>query len=96
MENETARNPDHGNPAGAGGMNHYQKLGVFVVRCIGAAIAAYGLPGPIMYFLAGSRGWTTHGESSTALLLSCIPIIIGSLIITLSRPMGTLLGKGLD
>jgi len=79
-------------------MNKFQKAAIFLIRLLGCLCILFGISG-LAYsaILAVSqdvgRGGITTGYS---LMSGAFYLILGLILIFLSRPLGSLLGKGLD
>ena len=79
-------------------MNRFQKAAIFLVRLLGSVCLLFGVSG-LAYsgILTVSqdvgRGGMTNGYS---LMSGAFYLILGVVLLFLSRPLGKLLGKGLD
>jgi len=78
-------------------MNAYQKTATFVLRIAGCALAAIGAMG-LIYVVAAVRatGQAPSTDSSDRLVASLVWLGGGLVMLLFSKPIGRLLGRGLD
>jgi len=77
-------------------MNHYQKLGTVLVRGAGFAALALGLMGLLYGAVLLARGATLTAEQAERFGSSVWYVAFGLVLLLLGRPLGRLLGRGLD
>lgn len=80
-------------------MNHYAKLATVVTRLVGALLTLIGVMGMVFWFVGGLLLDKTSPElawQSARVLSAAIFLIVGILIYIAGKPVGRLIGKGLD
>lgn len=77
-------------------MNHYQKVAIVLVRGAGAAAVAVGLLGFVYGTALVARGTSLSPEQAERFGSSVWYIVFGLVLFLLGRPLGRLLGRGLD
>ena len=77
-------------------MSHYQKLATMLVRGAGIAALALGLLGLIYGAVLHARGVSLTAEQAERFGASVWYVVIGLLLFLLGRPLGRLIGRGLD
>ena len=77
-------------------MNTYQKTAIFVLRIAGCALAIVGAMGLIYFLARRAAGQSPSADLSDRLLASIVYLGCGLLVLFLSKPIGRLLGRGLD
>ena len=77
-------------------MNHYQKLATVLIRCAAAGSIALGLLGLIYGAALVARGASLSPEQAERFGSSPWYVFFGLLLFFLGRPLGRLLGRGLD
>ena len=77
-------------------MNHYQKIAILLVRFAGAGSIAVGFLGFIYGAVLVARRVTLSPEQTERFGSSIWYIVFGLIIFFLARPVGRLLGRGLD
>jgi len=80
-------------------MGHYAKLAAMIIRVLGVIIALIGVMGFIYWGLAGLFLEQVSPErmvQGARLLSSTVFILVGAIVFVLGRPLGRLIGKGLD
>jgi hypothetical protein len=77
-------------------MNKYQRVGVFLVRALGAVAFALGVLGVI--FAASERAGLLTSDPSwpSSVGVSLVWMGAGGLLVGIAGPVGRLLGKGLE
>ena len=80
-------------------MGHYAKLAAMIIRVLGVIIALIGVMGYIYWGLAGMFLEQVSPErvvQGARVLSSTVFIFVGAIVFMLGRPLGRLIGKGLD
>jgi len=80
-------------------MGHYAKLAAMIIRVLGVIIALIGVMGFIYWGLAGLFLAQVSPErmvQGARVLSSTVFILVGAIVFVLGRPLGRLIGKGLD
>jgi hypothetical protein len=77
-------------------MNKYQRVGVFLVRVLGAMALALGLLGVILAASEHAGLLTPDPSWPSSVGVSLVWIVVGGLLVGIARPVGRLLGKGLE
>ncbi len=80
-------------------MNHYSKLAVVIIRVLGALLVLTGIMGVMYCLLAGLLLDKTSPDlayQSSRVLSAGIFMAIGILVYVAGKPIGKLVGKGLD
>ena len=75
-------------------MNTFQKVGVFISRLVGAAIAAIGAMG-LVYAALVVKG-TLAASPRASFGSSLVWLVAGAVVCVVAGPAGKLLGRGLD
>jgi hypothetical protein len=77
-------------------MNVYQKTATIILRIAGCALVAIGVMG-LLYFVGRSAvGQSPSADLSDRLVASIVWLVSGIIVLPLSKPIGRLLGHGLD
>jgi hypothetical protein len=77
-------------------MNNYQKTAAFILRIAGCVLAFVGAMGPTYIACMRALGRTTPEYSSDRWAASIMWSVGGVVLVLLSKPLGRLLGRGLD
>ena len=77
-------------------MGHYQRLAVFLVRCFAMAMAALGVFGAVYGMMLLAFGTAPRPDQTERLYASFWYVLFGLVLFLLGRPLGRLLGGGLD
>jgi hypothetical protein len=77
-------------------MNHYQKLAIVLIRFAGCAAVAVGLLGFVYGAALMARGASLSPEQAERFGSSAWYVVFGLILFLLGRPLGRLLGRGLD
>jgi hypothetical protein len=77
-------------------MNVYQKTATFMLRIVGCALAVVGALGPAYIGFLRAIGRDAPQYSSERWAGSVLWGVGGLLLVLLSKPLGRLLGRGLD
>ena len=80
-------------------MGHYAKLAAMIIRVLGVIIALIGVMGFVYWGLAGVflEQATPERSVQVARVLSSAEFMgVGVIVFLLGRPLGRLIGKGLD
>jgi len=77
-------------------MNHYQKIATVLVRAAGAAAAAVGVLGFVYGTVLVARGTSLSPDQAERYGSSVWYVVFGLMLFLLARPLGRLLGRGLD
>jgi len=78
-------------------MNAYQKTAIFILRIAGCVLVVVGVMG-LIYVIAAVRatGQGPNTDSSDRLVASLVWLGGGLVMLLLSKPIGRLLGRGLE
>jgi hypothetical protein len=77
-------------------LNSYQKAGTWVMRLVGAVITAGGVMGTLWAGIAHALGVQIQEYSAERWLGSAMWAIGGVVLVLASKPIGRLLGRGLE
>lgn len=77
-------------------MNHYQKIAIVLVRTAGAAAAAVGMLGFVYGTTLVMRGAPLSPDQAERYGSSVWYVVFGLVLFLVARPLGRLLGRGLD
>ena len=77
-------------------MNVYQKTAAFLLRIVGGTLAVVGALGPAYIGLLRAIGRDAPAYPSERWAGSLLWGVSGLLLVLLSKPLGRLLGRGLD
>jgi uncharacterized membrane protein YczE len=80
-------------------MNHYARLATVITRMLGALIALSGLMGIVYWLVAGfflDRASPELVWQSARVLSAGIFVVAGMVVYAAGKPIGKLVGKGLD
>ena len=77
-------------------MNHYQKLATVLIRGAGITSVALGVLGFLYGVVLVTRGTTLTPEQADRLSGSVWYAVLGLILYVLGRPLGRLIGRGLD
>ncbi len=77
-------------------MNHYQKLATVLVRCVGGLSATLGALGLLYGAALRAQGVPFSPDQAERFGASFWYIVVGIVVFLLARPIGRLLGRGLE
>lgn len=77
-------------------MNKYQRVGVFLVRVLGAVALALGVLGVIFAASEHAGILTSDPSWPSSVGVSLVWMGVGGLLVGIAGPVGRLLGKGLE
>lgn len=77
-------------------MSHYQKIATLLVRCTGAIAFTLGLLGLLFGSVLRAAGTASTPEQSERFGSSIWYVALGLVLFLAGRPLGRLLGRGLD
>ena len=77
-------------------MNHYQKLAVLWVRGVAMMMAALGLLGAVYGLVLLRSGAEFNADQTERFNASFWYIVVGPIVFFMARPVGRLLGYGLQ
>ncbi|PYQ63180.1 MAG: hypothetical protein DMF53_10905 [Acidobacteria bacterium] len=77
-------------------MNSFQKAGVLIIRFMGAIIAAVGLLGPLYAAFTKAIGKHVPDYPDERWIGSIVWAVGGIVLVFAAKPLGRLLGRGLE
>ena len=77
-------------------MNHYQKVATVLIRAAGVTTVALGVFGLLYGMGLMSRGVHLTAEQADRFGASVWYVVFGVVLYLLGRPLGRLVGRGLD
>jgi hypothetical protein len=77
-------------------MNKYQRVGIFLVRVLGAVALALGALGFLLAVGEHTGLLTPDPSWPSSFGVSLVWLGVGALLVGIARPVGRLLGKGLE